>query len=182
MKPIVSPLLAACIGVAAAGWLATRSEAQRAGPATPASGVYQMTGVTIDRTTGIQRPIHGRVVITVSGGEYTSHFELSTLFPGSTATAAQVTGTGSGRVEGSRLVGEADTHLVVATAPGVDVGFAFVPREVGPRIRSRSTAEFFADGSVRAEIENEAVEGSDYSPTKTTLVGGLLPERKEPDR
>jgi hypothetical protein len=140
-------------------------------PAPPASGVYEMTGVTIDRRTGIQRPIHGTIVVRIEGARYTTHFELSTLFPGSQATAAQVTGTGDGRVEGDRLVGQAHTQLAVTSAPGVDVGFAYVPREVSPRILSRSTARFFADGSVRAEIENAAEEGSEYAPTKTTLVG-----------
>jgi hypothetical protein len=137
-----------------------------------------MSGVTIDKTTGIQRPIYGRIVLTISGDRYTTHFELSTLFPGMTASAAQVTGTGEGRVEGTRLVGEADTHLSLATAPGIDAGFAFVPRTVSPRIRSRSTAEIFPDGSVRAEIENEAAEGSEYAPTRTTLVGYPLREKR----
>ena len=151
--------------------LAPAASAGPADPAPPASGLYEMTGVTIDRTTGIQRPIYGTIVVKVEGGRYTTHFELATLFPGSRATAAQVTGTGEGRVEGARLVGEAHTHLAVTTAPGVDVGFAYVPRQVSPRILSKSTATFFADGSVRAEIENAPEEGSEYAPTKTTLVG-----------
>ena len=151
--------------------LAPAAGAGPADPAPPASGLYEMTGVTIDSTTGIQRPIHGTIVVRIDGGRYTTHFELATLFPGGRATAAQVTGTGEGRVEGSRLVGEAHTQIAVTSAPGVDVGFAYVPREVSPRIRSRSTAVFFADGSVRAEIENAAEEGSAYAPTKTTLVG-----------
>jgi hypothetical protein len=149
-------------------------------PSAPTSGVYEMTGVTVDRATGLQRPIHGTIVVRVQDGSYTTHFELSTLFPGSQATAAQVTGTGEGRIEGSRLVGEAHTQLAVASAPGVDVGFAYVPREVSPRIRSRSTASFFADGSVRAEIENEAEEGAEYAPTKTSLVGYRRAEPAEP--
>jgi hypothetical protein len=168
MRTAPSPLAAAALLVSA---LTSGSAAGAAEPAPPASGVYEMTGVTIDRATGIQRPIHGTIVVRVEGGRYTTHFELSTLFPGSRATAAQVTGTGEGRVEGTRLVGEAHTQLAVTSAPGVDVGFAYVPREVSPRILSRSTARFFADGSVRAEIENAPAEGSEYSPTKTTLVG-----------
>ena len=151
--------------------LASAAQAGPAEPARPTSGVYEVTGVTVDRVTAIQRPIYGTIVVRVEDGGYTSHFELSTLFPGSRATAAQVTGTGEGRVEGTRLVGEAHTQLAVTSAPGVDVGFAYVPREVSRRILSRSSASFFADGSVRVEIENAAEEGSEYSPTKTTLVG-----------
>ena len=139
--------------------------------ATPKSGLYEMSGETVDHATGVRRPIQGTIVMRVEGSSYTTHFEFSTLYPGTEATAARVTGTGEGRVEGSRLVGEAHTQLTVAAAPGVDVGFAYVPRQVSPRIRSTSTATFLPDGSVRAEIENVAEEGSEYSPTKTTLKG-----------
>lgn len=151
--------------------LASAAPARAAEPARPQSGIYEMTGVTIDRATGTQRPIHGTIVVRIDGGRYTTHFELATLYPGSHAAAAQVTGTGEGKVQGTRIVGEAHTQLVVTSAPGVDVGFAYVPREVGPRILSRSTASFFADGSVRAEIENAAEGESEYAPTTTTLVG-----------
>jgi hypothetical protein len=160
--------------------LAAPTPAAATDPAPPTSGVYEMTGVTVDSATGLQRPIHGTIVVRVQDGRYTTHFELATLFPGSQATAAQVTGTGEGRIEGSRLLGEAHTQLAVASAPGVDVGFAYVPREVSPRILSRSTASFFADGSVRAEIENVAEEGAEYAPTKTTLVGYRRAEPAEP--
>jgi hypothetical protein len=140
-------------------------------PAPPQSGLYEMSGETIDPATGTRRPIRGTIMVRVEGARYTTHFEFSTTFPGTEATAARVTGTGEGQVQGSRLVGEAHTQLTVAAAPGVDVGFAFVPREVSPRIRSTSTASFFADGTVRAEIQNVAEEGSEYAPTKTTLTG-----------
>ncbi|HEX2486035.1 MAG TPA: hypothetical protein VHQ66_12080 [Myxococcota bacterium] len=146
-------------------------------PVTPQSGLYEMSGETVDHATGVRRPIQGTIVVRVEGGRYTTHFEFSTLFPGTDATAARVTGTGEGRVEGARLVGEAHTQLTVAAAPGVDVGFAYVPRQVSPRIRSTSTATFLPDGSVRAEIENVAEEGTEYAPTKTTLKGT---RRKEP--
>jgi len=166
MAPALRPLAALALAS-----LAPAARAGAADVAPAASGVYEMSGVTVDRATGHQRPIHGTIVVRVEGDRYTTHFELSTLFPGSRAKAAQVTGTGEGRVEGGRLVGEAHTQLAVGAAPGVDVGFAYVPREVSPRIVSRSTATFFEDGSVRAEIENAAEEGADYAPTKTTLVG-----------
>jgi hypothetical protein len=146
-------------------------------PAPPTSGVYEMKGVTVDSATGTKRPIQGTIVVRVDGERYTTNVEFSTLYPGSEATAARVTGTGEGKVEGSRLVGESHTQLTVTSAPGVDVGFAYVPREVSPRIRSTSTASFFADGSVRVEIENVAEEGSDYSPTRTSMTGN---RRKEP--
>jgi hypothetical protein len=141
--------------------------------ARPASGTYETTGVTVDEASGEQRPISGRVVVVVEGETYTTHFELSTRWPGG-GDAARVIGTGEGRVEGAWLRGRADTQLVRGSVPGVDVGFAFVPREVGTRLTSTSSAEFFADGSVRIEIENRPVEDEAYSPTRTHLVGYRL--------
>ena len=134
-------------------------------------GRYQVTGVTVDRESGAQRPIFGQVNLLVEGDRYTGHFELSTRFPGSEATAASVVGTGEGTVKGAVLEGPASTQLVAASVPGVDVDFAFIPREVSLPLLSRSKAEFFPDGSVRIEIENEPAEGVDYSPTVTHLVG-----------
>ena len=53
-----------------------------------------------------------------------------------------------------------------------DVAFAFVPRQVGPRLVSTSVAEFFPDGSIHIELQNQpASEEEDYLPTETTLVG-----------
>ncbi len=146
-------------------------EETRAPAARSITGQYEVTGVTIDQASGGQRPILGRMSIRVEGDRYTSHFELSTRFPGSEAVPAEVVGTGEGTVEGDRLRGSADTTLVASSVPGVDVGFAFVPREVGTRIVSTSEARLFDDGSVRIEIENAPAAGVDYAPTRTILVG-----------
>jgi hypothetical protein len=135
------------------------------------AGVYQVTGVTIGLEDGLQRPIHGSVKLLVEDGLYTAHVELDTYFPGSEARAARVVGTGDGRIEGRVLEGMVHTQLVAASVPGVDVGFAFVPREVGPRIRSRSRAEFLPEGSVHIELENQPEPGEQYRPTRTELVG-----------
>ncbi len=145
--------------------------------APPISGRYQVSGVTIDQQSGQQRPIKGVVTLSQEGSEYTTHFELSTVYPGSEATAAQVIGTGEGSIEGRLLLGQAETQLVVAMVPGMDVDFAFMPRSVGTRLVSSSRAEFFDDGTLRIEIENEPAEGQDYSPTTTILVGYRAPIR-----
>ena len=137
----------------------------------PITGQYEVTGVTVDQATGGQRPILGRMSIRVEGDRYTSHFELSTRYPGSDAVPAEVVGTGEGTIEGEWMRGRADTTLVAASVPGVDVGFAFVPRDVSTRIVSKSEARLFDDGTVRIEIENEPATGAEYSPTRTILVG-----------
>lgn len=147
--------------------------AQEAGPVSFA-GQYQVTGVTIDQATGAQRPIQGTIILTEleGGSRYSSHVELETFFPGSEAAAAEIVGTGEGKVTGRKLEGTAETQLVAATVPGVDTGFAFVPRQVSQRIRSSSVAEIREGGTIAVEIENEPAEGeAEYSPTKTLLVG-----------
>jgi hypothetical protein len=138
------------------------------------AGRYEVTGVTIDQESGAQRPIRGIVVLneTDGGVRYTSHFELSTLYPGTASVAAELVGTGEGLVVGRRLEGTASTTLVVSSAPGVDTGFAYVPRMVSQRIASSSAAIFQDDGTVSIEIENLPGEGEDdYAPTRTLLVG-----------
>ena len=142
--------------------------------AAPVSGQYDVSGVTIDRGSGDQRPIQGRVVLDIQGGRYTASFELNTPYPGSDASGAKVVGTGEGLVQGNRLIGTADTQIVLSNVPGVDAGFAMIPHQVGPRLTSSAIAEFFADGSVRIDLENTPVPGSDYSPTHTTLAGNLV--------
>lgn len=137
-------------------------------------GRYHVTGVTIDQATGAQRPIQGMIVLTeVEGGSrYTSHVELETLFPGSDAVAAEVVGTGEGHVSGRKMEGTAETQLISAIVPGVDTGFAFIPRQVSQRIRSSAVAEINADGTISMEIHNEPAEGeAEYTPTRTLLVG-----------
>jgi hypothetical protein len=143
------------------------------------SGQYEVTGVTIDLSSGGQRPILGRMSLRVAGDRYTSHFELSTRYPGSEAVPAEVVGTGEGTIEGDWMRGRADTTLVAASVPGVDVGFAFVPRDVSTRIVSTSEAQLFEDGTVRIEIENEPAAGADYSPTRTILVGYRVGDLEE---
>ena len=142
-----------------------------AAPAVEIGGRYYVTGVTIGLEDGAQRPIHGSVNLVLTEDRYTAHIELETQFPGSQAVAARAVGTGEGAVEGNVLEGSAHIQLIAASVPGVDVGFAFVPREVGPRIASSSRAEFFADGSLRIELENQPEPGEEYRPTRTHLVG-----------
>lgn len=139
------------------------------------AGQYHVTGVTIDETSGVQRPIQGHVNLVITDSTYTTHFELDSVYPGTDSVAAEIVGTGEGSVDGMILLGTAQLQIVASTVPGLDVGFAYIPHGVSPRVSSTSRAEFFEDGSVRVEIENApSAEGSDYQPTKTVLVGYRL--------
>lgn len=144
--------------------------------APPIAGMYEVAGATVDKRTGHKRDIEGTLILAESGETYTATFQLTTTAPGrpgeGAAVKAEVIGKGAGTIEGRTLTGEAETQLVMATVPGVDPGFAFIPRMVSTRIVSTSVATIADDGSVQIEIDNAPAEGEgDYYPTRTTLRG-----------
>lgn len=166
------PLLLASLLAFALAACEDSSPSRRTASAPEIGGTYHVTGVTIGDRGGAQRPIQGRVNVTVTGDTYSTHFELKTLFPGADRVAAEVLGTGEGTVNGHILEGTASLQVVASSVPGVDTGFAMVPRGVGPRVSSTSRAEFFSDGSVRIHITNQPAKGEEqYEPTHTRLVG-----------
>lgn len=151
----------------------------------PFSGTYDVKGVTVDQRSGDTRVIQGHVVLTRKNGVWAAAAELETDFPthgGPMRT--DVIGTGEGRLEGAALKGTAKTQLVIQTVPGVDTDFAFIPREVGPRLVSNWSAHLESDGTLVVELTNQAEEGEVYSPTRTTLKGVRvqMPKEKGADR
>jgi hypothetical protein len=143
-----------------------------AAEATPISGRYEVKGVTISLESGHRRDIAGTVILAEDGGTYTAAFQLQTTYPGAEeALPAEVIGTGVGSVEGRTLRGTAQTQLSMATVPGVDPSFAFVPSMLSTRIVSTSVTTIASDGSVTIEIENRTAGGDNYAPTRTTLRG-----------
>ncbi len=143
-----------------------------AAEATPISGRYEVKGVTVALESGHKRDIAGTVILAEDGGTYTAAFQLQTTYPGAEeALPAEVIGTGVGTVEGRTLRGTAQTQLSMATVPGVDPSFAFIPRMVSTRIVSTSLTTIATDGSVMIEIESQPAGSEDYAPTRTTLRG-----------
>ncbi len=170
-------LLVACAGLA----LACGSEAPEPSveaPAPPAevppiAGMYEVSGVTVDEASGAKREITGTVILAETGDQYTATFHLETTYPtGGKAVSAEVIGKGSGSIEGRTLSGTAETQLVIAAVPGIDPGFAYIPRTVTTRIASKSVATVADDGTVQIQIENQPGPGEqDYRPSRTTLRG-----------
>ena len=137
--------------------------------------MYRVEGITTVEGTGIEREITGTVILAQEGTRYTSTFSLATSFPTETGPIqADVIGKGEGRVDGTSLQGTAETQIVMAAIPGIDSGFAFVPRYVGPRIVSTAKGQRQEDGTLLIEIESNPAEGEDYLPTRTTLRGKLV--------
>jgi hypothetical protein len=136
-----------------------------------------MRGLTTDLRHGDTRRIEGIVVLTEKEGVYSTSAELETKYPSAGGPVdAQVIGTGSGKRSGDSLSGTTQTQLVMSTVPGVDTGFAWVPRTVGPRLVSTWEARFRQDGTLVVDIRNEAAEGEIYPPTTTTLYGTRIEE------
>ena len=113
------------------------------------------------------------MILAVEGDGYTATFHLTTNFPGTGTdpVAAEVIGKGEGKVEGRTLTGIAHTQVVVASVPGVDPNFAFIPRHVSARLVSDSLTTIAKNGSVTIQTDSRGEEGEDYSPTRTTLRG-----------
>ena len=141
------------------------------------SGLYKVSGTTAQLDGTDERPISGSIRLTHVGDRFTTTFDLKTTFPGrSDELKADVIGWGEGQVENGTMTGTTETQLVVSTVPGVDPSFAFIPRVVGMRIDSTTTAQFLADGSVTMQVENAPGEGEDYRPTRTILKGERVRE------
>lgn len=143
--------------------------------ALPIGGMYEVTGVTVAQESGHRREIAGTLIIVEYGDRYTATFDLNTTYPGADqALPAEVIGKGEGKIDGRKLTGSAETQLVMATVPGIDPGFAYVPRMVSTRIASSSVATITPDGNVSIEIQNRPGPGAEYSPTRTTLHGSRI--------
>ena len=138
----------------------------------PISGMYQVAGVTTETASGHQRKLSGTIILAEEGTHYTATFNLTTTYPGGDESLpAEVIGKGEGTIEGRTLKGTSHTQLVVATVPGVDPGFAYIPRMVSTRIVSTSVTKIAPDGSVEIELANAPAGDEDYSPTRTVLTG-----------
>jgi len=140
--------------------------------AVPIGGLYEVAGTTVDTTTGRKRDISGTVVLADRGDSYAASFHLETIWEGMDGILpADVIGKGSGTIEGRMLRGSAETQLVISTVPGIDPGFAYIPRTTTTRLVSKSVTTIADDGTILILIENAPAAGEIYAPTRTTLHG-----------
>jgi hypothetical protein len=138
----------------------------------PLSGLYEVSGTTVDKVTGAERSIAGTLIVDVEGDTYTTTFDLSTtIVTQGDPRRAELVGKGEGKVTDRTLEGTALTQMIVALVPGVDASFGMLPRHATARIVNTSSATIAPDGAVRIKIDSEAAPGTDYSPTRTTLRG-----------
>ena len=151
--------------------------------ADPFSGTYDVRGTTVDSRSGDTRLIEGHIVLTRKNGHYAAAAELQTDFPTQGgALRTDVIGTGDGKPSGAGLAGSANTQLVIQTVPGVDTDFAFIPRQVGPRIVSTWVAHLESDGTLVVELTNHAAKGEAYAPTTTKLRGKRVPMPQQAEK
>jgi hypothetical protein len=173
-----APLLLGCGGEQEpAGTTQAPASEVAAADSDPFSGSFRVKGLTTDVLHGDTRRIEGIIVLEERDGSYSTTAELQTKYPSAGGPVdADVIGTGDGTRSGDSLEGTTQTQLVMSTVPGVDTGFAWVPRTVGPRLESTWTARFRPDGTLVVEIRNEPAQGVEYSPTTTTLYGTRIEE------
>jgi hypothetical protein len=178
MRPRRVVLLCAAAGAALAcgeGPAPGAPDAAEPAAAVPIAGRYEVEGFTVNAGTGDnKRRIAGSIVLSVAedGATYGASFDLETTAPGLAADhKIDVIGKGEGSIEGRTLRGSNTTQIVASTVPGVDPGFAFVPRQTSTKIVSQSVAEITPDGSLKVTIESEGAPGESYTPTRTTLRG-----------
>ncbi len=168
------PLLLSLLLLPACGDSQVSAPPPDAGPATIA-GTYRVEGLTTVIGTDLSRELSGTVVLAQEGGTYTASFELETDYPGPDgALPAEVVGTGEGSVDGSTLVGTAQTQIVASRVPGLDPGFTLVPATFGVRILSTAMGTVKDDGRIEFQLENRGAEGEEYIPTRTTVTGARI--------
>jgi len=109
---------------------------------------------------------------TAGGAEpYTATFDLETEFATPDGPIqADVIGSARAKAEAAQLAGSAETRILMASIPGLDPTFPWIPGRLGPRVLSKFTmAPAEAEGAFEIEIESEAAPGESYEPTRTAL-------------
>jgi hypothetical protein len=170
----------ACAGLLALACGASEPEAETPAAAVEPqaasyAGLYHVSGYTTVRRSGHQRRIQGTVIIARSSADaaepYTATFDLETEFETPDGPIqADVIGSASATAEADALAGTAETRILMASIPGLDPSFPWIPGRLGPRVVSKFRMERSpSEGGFRIEIETEAAPGQSYDPTRTTL-------------
>jgi hypothetical protein len=145
-----------------------------------ASGIYAVSGVTVQAQTGRQREISGQLELRVEGDRYEVNFELSTTAPDATGEVPVVVrGSGRGFVVGGVLTGTTEDWMTLATdaetLADVDLDVT-LPANAGLKIVSSSQASVDAEGGLEIVLQNQPPpDGPPYDPSVTVLAGQRIP-------
>jgi hypothetical protein len=140
-------------------------------------GEYEMHGTITVTATGETRAIAGRVIVDQRENEYRTTYRLRTRVQTEEGLrGADVIGRGEGRIEGSKIEGEVETQLILATVPGAYGGVPYIPRRYGPVLKSRTAGTVDEHGVLSVELDYTPVEGGPPNATHIRLRG----ERKQP--
>ena len=141
-------------------------------------GIYRVRGTTVEIENGATREIEGLVVLKRDGAGYITNFDLRTAMSvdgEETRISVEIIGNGTAFVDRDMVLrGESHTQLVRAIIPGVDARFPFLPRVIGAKIISSTTARIRPDGTLEVDIESHPQKGENYAATRTTIIGQLL--------
>lgn len=132
-----------------------------------ASGVYEVSGVTVQAAHGGLRKIAGTLRLRVEGDLYSVDFELDTTAPGTGASLpVQVAGAGSGVIVDGVFTGTTEERIRAA-----DPQAATAPSAVDLQVVSTSQAHFDELGHFKIQLQNYPAEDEEYSPSVTVLSG-----------
>lgn len=167
--------------LALAAVLALSCDAQRPAAGPPGApgpeftGLYEVSGYTTVRRSGQRRRIVGTVIVTRAAADaaapYTATFDLETEFATPEGPIqADVIGSARAEEQAAALAGTAETRILMASIPGLDPTFPWIPGRLGPRVLSKfKMAPAEVQGTFHVEIESEAAPGESYEPTRTAL-------------
>jgi len=155
----------------------------------PASGIYEVAGLTVEATSGQQRAIEGTIELDVKGAQYEVRFEFATTAPDfEEPVPVRIRGSGNGLIVGKLFTGTTEEWMSLAAPPDAlgALDEVKLPAQVGWRMHSASQASFDADGALHVLLQNYPAPGQHYRPTMTVLAGrraakehaGLPPPRK----
>ena len=150
----------------------------------PGEGIWEIEGTTRVEATGDIRQARGRVVLARDDSGYTTTFNLKTNLPTPEGSRnVDITGSGTGSLEGEVLRGTSESQWLMAAIPGLDPQFAFIPGRLGPRIISEfemrpipGSDDYQVDLST-VGIAGKAGEG--YSPTVSSFRARRVGDKPE---
>jgi hypothetical protein len=139
------------------------------------AGLYEVSGYTTVRRSGHRRRIAGTVIVAHAApgtaAPYTATFDLETEFATPEGPIqADVIGSASASADSTELAGTAETRILMASIPGLDPTFPWIPGRLGPRVLSKfRMTPSETKGAFEIEIESEAAPGESYEATRTAL-------------
>jgi hypothetical protein len=137
------------------------------------AGIYEIQGQTVVEGSPDRLVITGKLVIRQKDSDCTTivEAEMRRVAGSSGPVSAQLIGTGTMKLVGRKLTGDADLQSLVSEVPDLDVAVPGAPKRAGPVLDAVAEGEVLADGSIKLEIRSTLVgEGFTLPEGRKTTV------------